>query len=61
MSYPKSHGVTPPAPGLEKEEPELGFEEDIGSQDDAPSDDGARPRADDSAPEKRPLRHVERE
>jgi len=49
--------VTPPRPGLEKEEPELAQEDDI------PSDDGGRPAGQEEAGrrEERPLRDVERE
>jgi hypothetical protein len=53
-------GLIPPAPGLEKEEPELAHEDDIPADDgtvDAPgaSGEGLAPV------EERPLRHVERE
>jgi hypothetical protein len=35
MSYPTPpNGLTPPAPGLEREEPEFAIEEDIPSDDD---------------------------
>lgn len=53
-------GLVPPAPGLEKEEPELSHEDDI------PADDGtvdaSEAAGEGSTPkEDRPLRHVERE
>lgn len=49
-------GVTPPAPGLETEEPRQVLDEY-----DIPPDDGGAPAAQDEAREERPLRHVERE
>jgi hypothetical protein len=50
-------GITPPTPGLEREEPELMREEDI------PSDDGESgvERDEPRAAEDRPLRQLERE
>jgi hypothetical protein len=51
-------GLTPPRPGLEREEPELAHEDDI------PADDGtAMPPEDEASAkgEERPLRQVERE
>jgi hypothetical protein len=57
LSQAISTGLIPPRPGLEREEPELAFEDDI------PPDDGtALPP--DELPEQgqeRPLRQVERE
>jgi hypothetical protein len=48
--------VTPPRPGLEKEEPEFRREDDI------PADDGGPAQADEGGRrEQRPLRDVERE
>jgi hypothetical protein len=48
--------VTPPHPGLEKEEPEIAQEDDI------PADDGGPAQADEGGGrEQRPLRDVERE
>jgi hypothetical protein len=61
MSHAISQGTVPPVPGLEKEEPELAHEEDIAPEDDGPSDDGGPLADDNGAPEKRPLRDVERE
>jgi hypothetical protein len=47
-------GITPPAPGLDREEPDFWIEDDI------PTDDGdERPVA--SSGEERPLRKTERE
>lgn len=61
MSHAIPPGRIPPVPGLEKEEPELSSEPDIAPEDDGPSDDGGPLLDDDSVPEKRPLRDVERE
>ena len=56
MSMSPPSGTTPPAPGLEREEPELVREEDI------PSDDGAvEALLEEAEHEERPLREVERE
>lgn len=57
MNQSIAPGPIPPAPGLEKEEPELAHEEDIPS-DDGETRDGRDPSA---AGEERPLRDVERE
>lgn len=55
MSHGIAPGAIPPVPGLEKEEPELTYEDDI------PSDDGGPAEAQEPAPQERPLRNVERE
>lgn len=38
MAQPTPNGVTPPAPGLENEEPDLWVEDDIPSDDGGPAD-----------------------
>jgi hypothetical protein len=46
MSYPTQPGITPPAPGLDKEEPELWNEADIpsdGDDEDVQGDDRLAP------------------
>jgi hypothetical protein len=48
-------GITPPAPGLEREEPDLMVEDDI------PSDDGSERETEAIAREGETLRDVERE
>lgn len=50
-------GLTPRRPGLEREEPELGYEEDV------PTEDANAPAPDESTgqSEEQPLRQVERE
>jgi hypothetical protein len=50
-------GLTPPRPGLEREEPELAYEHDI------PPDDGTAMPPDEppAESEEQPLRQVERE
>lgn len=48
MSYPTQPGMTPPAPGQEKEEPDLWNERDIPTEDE---EDDAQAR---EAPEDRP-------
>jgi len=49
-------GLTPPRPGLEREEPELTYEDDI------PPDDGtAIPPEEPTGHEEQPLRQVESE
>jgi hypothetical protein len=50
-------GLTPPRPGLEREEPELAYEHDI------PADDGTAMPPDEppAESEEQPLRQVERE
>ena len=54
MNHAIAPGVVPPPRGLEKEEPEQAYEDDI------PSDDGSEsPGA--SSGQDRPLRQVERE
>ena len=47
-------GLIPPPRGLEKEEPELAYEDDIPKDDD-------KPAAEDGECRERPLRKVERE
>jgi hypothetical protein len=55
MSLSPPQGITPPTPGAEREEPEFAIEADI------PSDDGGRADDTEPAPERTPLRDVERE
>lgn len=58
MTQAIAPGLLPPRPGLEREEPELAYEDDI------PADDGTHTLLPDELPaesEERPLRQVERE
>jgi hypothetical protein len=54
MNHGIPQSVIPAVPGLEKEEPEIGYEEDI------PSDD-AKPAAGEPDEDEQALRDVERE
>ena len=55
MAFSPPSGITPPAPGLEREEPEAGYEDDI------PSDGKDVDAALIDSDAERPPREVERE
>ena len=40
MAQPPPNGITPPAPGLDREEPDLAAEDDIPSDDEPAAGDG---------------------
>jgi hypothetical protein len=63
MALSPPRGITPPAPGLDREEPTFVREDDIPSDDgeDRAQSDRGEPSGERGSREERPLRHVERE
>jgi hypothetical protein len=59
MNHSIKQGIVPPHTGLEREEPEIGQEEDIPSDDEPATDEPNNPSARES--QDRPPRKIERE